>query len=454
MEIRMRLRILAPLLVASSALAQAPPGYYASVDTSNPAALRATLHQVIDDHQRYPYTSSATDTWDILEQAQQDPSNSNRIVDVYRNASYTKQGGGNSNYDREHSWPKSYGFPDDNSSNYPYTDCHVLFLCDSGYNSSRSNKPFRNASSGDDERTTQNNNGIGGGSGSFPGNSNWTYGSFTQGGWQVWRERKGDIARAMLYMDVRYEGGTHSVTGVSEPDLILTDIESLIDASNTGNNESVAYMGMLSVLLQWHAEDPPDAFERNANDVVFSYQGNRNPFVDHPEWVDCLFLGNCGGGGNTGLIGAFCFGDGTGTNCPCLNPGGPGRGCRNGTFPLGAELIPGGSASVSAADLRLDVFESRPNSPGVFFQGTTRVGSGQGATFGDGLRCVGGQVVRLELAFSDFFGNVTSSSDLALAGSVQPGDTRYYQWWYRDPAIGPCGTGFNLSQAFEIVWEP
>ncbi len=52
-------------------------------------------------------------------------------------------------------------------------------------------------------------------------------------------------------MDVRYEGGTHGDTGASEPDLILTDDESLIAASNTGNNEPVAYMGILSVLLQW-----------------------------------------------------------------------------------------------------------------------------------------------------------------------------------------------------------
>ena len=61
---------------------------------------------------------------------------------------------------------------------------------------------------------------------------------------------------AIFYMDLRYEGGTHGSTGVSEPDLRLTDNESLIDSSNTGNNESVAYMGMLDVLLAWHAADP------------------------------------------------------------------------------------------------------------------------------------------------------------------------------------------------------
>lgn len=277
----------------SLAPAQAPPTYYNSVDDSTPATLRSTLHNVIDDHTRFPYTSGSTDTWDILEIAQEDPGNSSRIIDIYRNASYAKIGGGVGAYNREHSWPSSYGFPDDGSDNYPYTDCHQLFLCDSGYNSTRSNKPFRNCSAGCAEVVTLVNCGNGGGSGTYPGNSNWTSGAFTQGTWQVWSERRGDIARAMFYADIRYEGGSHGVTGHNEPNLILTNNESLIDNSNTGNNESVAYMGMLSVLLQWHIDDPVDAKEMTRNDVVFSFQGNRNPFVDHPEWVDCIYNGNC-----------------------------------------------------------------------------------------------------------------------------------------------------------------
>lgn len=255
--------------------------YYAGVDSSNSADLRASLHQLIDDHQRFPYSSSSTDTWDVLEAADEDPADSGRILDVYKNASYAKAGGGNSNYNREHSWPNSYGFPDD--SDIPYTDCHHLFLSNDDYNSDRGSNPFGNCVSGCTEDPTEFNNGTGG-----PGMSNW----YNADVWETWPGRKGDVARAQFYMDVRYEGGTHAPTGTPEPDLILTDNDSLIHSTSG----SPAYMGYLSVLLQWHLDDPVDLDELNRNDVVFSYQGNRNPFVDHPEWVECVFLGTgCGG---------------------------------------------------------------------------------------------------------------------------------------------------------------
>ena len=267
----------------------AVPGldYYSGVNTSSASALRSSLHALIDDHQRFPYTSTATDTWDILEYADEDPTNPGRILDVYRNAAYTKAGGGNTQYNREHTWPKSYGFTNDGSGNYPYTDTHMLFLSDSAYNSSRNNKPYADCLSNCVERATVANAGAGGGTGVFPGNSNWYDTTY----WQTWGDRKGDVARALLYMDVRYECGTHGVTGVAEPNLILTDDPGLIQASSS--NLGVAYMGRLADLLRWHAEDPVDEKEILRNEAVYTYQGNRNPFIDHPEWVACVFQGVC-----------------------------------------------------------------------------------------------------------------------------------------------------------------
>ena len=287
------LRALACASLAPALAAQAPPGYYDTVNATDSGTLRTTLHPVVDDHTRFPYTAGSTDTWNILEQADEDPTNSGRIVTIYQNSVYVKFGGGNGFYNREHTWPSSLGFPNDGPANYPFTDCHMLHLADENYNSARSNKPYGTCNSGCAEFPTDVNGGIGGGSGVYPGNSNWTSGSFTTGTWEVWGNRRGDIARSMFYADIRYEGGTHGVTGFSEPDLRLTDDISLIVNSQTGSNESVAYMGRLSVLLQWHQQDPVDGFEMDRNDAVASFQGNRNPFVDHPEWVDVLY--NTGG---------------------------------------------------------------------------------------------------------------------------------------------------------------
>ena len=75
------------LLPVLAVQAEVPQGYYDLADTSSAQALRNSLHQIIDDHQRFPYISSATDTWDILEQADQDPDNGNNVIDVYLNAS-------------------------------------------------------------------------------------------------------------------------------------------------------------------------------------------------------------------------------------------------------------------------------------------------------------------------------------------------------------------------------
>jgi len=289
--------LLVSALLAGPALAQIPAGYYDSVDTSHAATLRSTLHEVIDDHTRFPYTSGDTDTWDILELADENPANPGQIVDLYRNASYAKQGGGNSFYNREHTWPNSYGFPDDSGSNSAYTDCHQLFLCDDSYNGLRGSKPFDTCSGGCSEAATS-----GGGSGTYPGQSNWYAGAGASGAWETWSGRRGDVARALLYLDVRYEGGVHGVTAAAEPDLILTNDRGLIAGSQTGSNESVAYMGLLSTLLAWHAEDPVDAREIARNDVVHGFQGNRNPFIDHPEWVECLFGGACAPGNFSGDV--------------------------------------------------------------------------------------------------------------------------------------------------------
>lgn len=277
---------------ASFTVASATSGYWSKVNTSSASQLRCSLHATIRNHTVYPYSASTTDTWDVLEIADEDPASGTRILDVYRNRSYLKGSeragtGTGLTYNREHTWPNSLGFGsatgDLGYPNAPYTDLHMLYLSDTTYNADRGNKPYADCtlSGGCGERATEANAGAGGGSGLYPGNSNWVKGpDGNAGSFQVWGRRRGDIARAVLYMAIRYEGGKDA-RGQSEPDLEMTDDRSKIVITSA----SPAYMGLLSTLLAWHQADPPDALERDRHEVVAQFQGNRNPFVDHPEWA-------------------------------------------------------------------------------------------------------------------------------------------------------------------------
>lgn len=267
-------------------------GYYAHVNTSSASQLRCSLHETIKNHTAYPYSGGTTNTWSILEIADEDPNAAGRILDVYRNRSYLKGSeragtGTGLTYNREHTWPNSLGFGSttgDKGLPYsPYTDTHMLYLSDATWNADRGNKPYADCTlaSGCGERITEANNGFGGGSGVYPGNSNWVKGpDGNAGSFEAWGHRKGDIARAVLYMAIRYEGGIDQ-NGQSEPDLELTDDRSKIVITSA----SPAYMGLMSTLLAWHQADPPDAGEHERNEVIYSFQGNRNPFIDHPEWA-------------------------------------------------------------------------------------------------------------------------------------------------------------------------
>ncbi len=275
--------------------------YYAQVNTTGgPEQLRCSLHEIIDGHTVYPYSAGTTDTWDILELADQapGPGNENMVLDAYKNELYPRAGGGNTNYNREHTWPNSLGFA--NTALAAYTDTHMLYLTNIGYNSDRGNSPYVNCS-GCTERTTVANFGFGGGSGVYPGNSNW----FDANGFQVWNHRRGDMARAVMYMAIRYEGKADDEANDGDiPDLELTDNLGLVTI--TSNTALKAYMGHMTTLLAWHQADPPDQREIDRNAVVQGFQGNRNPFIDHPEWATLsLFTSSqpatCtmgGGGGN------------------------------------------------------------------------------------------------------------------------------------------------------------
>jgi len=148
----------------------------------------------------------------------------------------------------------------------------------------------------------------------------------------------------------------------------------------------------------------------------------------------------------------MCFGDGSGALCPCLNVGDAGKGCSN-SVTNGAALDGSGNASVTNDTLSLDVTNCRPNMNGLFFGGTTQVNGGNGLPFGDGLRCVGGAISRIQVRTANGSGEVSNTLSISNRDGASAGDTRYYQWWYRDTGSGsPCGNGYNTSSALRVVW--
>ncbi|MFH1852942.1 MAG: endonuclease [Candidatus Neomarinimicrobiota bacterium] len=259
-----RLSILIFLFVLTNNLIPAgiPGGYYDAASGKSGTELKAALHGIVKNHTRYPYTGSGTDVWDLLKITDEDPENSANVILLYSGRSHPKSDNSGENltytgdrWNREHVWAKSHGFPSE--SDTAYTDIHHLRPADESVNTDRNNREF-------DECTTAHTEAIG----CYYDTEAWT--------WEPRDAVKGDVARMMFYMVVRYDPGKHSDD--SEYDLELVD--------STGNNaENSPLFGKLSTLLTWHNDDPVDNWERTRNDTIYHFQGNRNPFIDHPEYA-------------------------------------------------------------------------------------------------------------------------------------------------------------------------
>jgi hypothetical protein len=154
---------------------------------------------------------------------------------------------------------------------------------------------------------------------------------------------------------------------------------------------------------------------------------------------------------------AYCAGDGSATACPCGNASLPGSnaGCLNSGGRAGA-LRATGSTSLSSDTLRL-FGTGMTNSAVLYFQGTSATNGGTGAVFGDGLRCVGGTIVRLDVA-QNVLGASTSPGagdpPLRVLGQITAPGARYYQAWYRDAQSFCTPFTYNLTNGLKVVWRP
>lgn len=228
--------------------------YYAPAAGLTGTALQTALHNIIDDHVVIDY-NTVDDVMRVIDEAAND---SSAVRLLYSNANLPKT---STSWNREHVWPRSDGVGDEGAD---YSDIHHLFPCKDTVNSLRSNLVFDESANLDSDPFAPE--------------------SFKDGdSWEPHDRDKGVVARALLYMMVRYDGG----------DVLTTDLMLSDSTGATGTH------GVLSTLLAWHKAHPPTDYERNRNNLIYSGvsisgvtrgQGNRNPFIDFPQFADALFL--------------------------------------------------------------------------------------------------------------------------------------------------------------------
>ncbi len=234
------------------------PSYYNGVNFNlTGMALKSELANKITVTHTNPTTYSQV--WSVLKQSDLDPNNANNVLLVYgwengtdgvvtndRSRNKNSNGANNGEWNREHVYAKSIATPSlTTGSAGAGTDCHNLKPADVQNNGTRGNKKFANSS----------------GNGGVVG-ANWYPGD----------EWKGDVARILMYMYVRYNTQC-------KPGNICV-----------GNPVSVD-LNMVDLLLTWNIEDPVNAYESNRNDVIYNTQGNRNPFIDNPYLATLIWGG-------------------------------------------------------------------------------------------------------------------------------------------------------------------
>ena len=249
-----------------------PSGYYDSLEGLSGAALKQAVQDIIANP--LVRLHSYADIWDIIRTADQNPANSNQVWCMYIESPMAKldQQVGSSivgKWNREHIFCQSRGgfevSSNDSADGINFwsstsaasvvdgvSDAHHIRAENGQENSSRNNKNFGTTTSAT----------------VYAGPSN------SQGSWH------GDVARSLFYMAVRFNG-LNVVNG--DPSEYLPST-----TTSSGN------IGDLATLLNWNTTDPKDDFEMNRNNYIYTWQMNRNPFIDYPLLVNYIFGANFG----------------------------------------------------------------------------------------------------------------------------------------------------------------
>ena len=231
------------------------------------AVLKAKLHDIIsagavqltDDQEN-----------DAMKALHTDPANPDNVYFLYNVTSSMAKALYNDTYgwNKEHCWPESRGL---GSEGPDQVDVHNLFAEDKYVNALRGNLYFDESDPADAGYRS-------------PATNSAPQTSMDSNSFEPPPTSKGNVARGAFYMATRYDGSEANTTALWFSD----------DPAHTNS------MGRLTTLLLWHALDPPDALESNKNELVYAnYQHNRNPFIDHPEWVEQIWGRDTDGDGVT-----------------------------------------------------------------------------------------------------------------------------------------------------------
>lgn len=270
-----------PILI----LSQAPAGYYSGTESLTGYALKSKLYEIISTKTynfHYDDLKTLYGQTDMDHHYDYDASNSTYLLDIYSNNPtgttayhYTLNNiisGANAEglgWNREHMMPQSSFY-----SAYPmYSDLFFVIPTDGRINQLRSDYPYGNVASASYTFT----NGSKQGTNGIPGST------YKERAYEPVDEFKGDVARSLLYYVVRYEGKLGSFR-------FSTNVDPTKDRNPLDGTSERAYeKWYIDMLLSWHQQDPVSQREIERNNAVFNIQKNRNPFVDHPEWVNIIW---------------------------------------------------------------------------------------------------------------------------------------------------------------------
>jgi len=245
----------------------APLGYYSSLEGLSGAALKQALQDIIANPS-VVRVHNYDDVWDILKTSDQNPENSNQVWLIYTETPRSKIDLqlGNSNvgkWNREHIYCQSRGgFATGTDYLTPFSDGITIWTATTGANDIGAgvcDAHHIRAVDGQENSSRNNRN--------YGVDYNGPIATPTT----TW---KGDVARACFYMAVRYDG--LNVVNGNPPE------------------NSIGQIGDLATLLTWNQTDPRDDFEMNRNNYIYTWQVNRNPFIDYPNLADYIFGANFG----------------------------------------------------------------------------------------------------------------------------------------------------------------